>query len=72
MGCTGEDLQLSPLARKYYPWNIEVKRPAKATAMRWIEQAAKHGKHEPVVVFREDNKKKWDEVAKTKDKLRTI
>lgn len=54
MGAPGEDLLLSPAARKILPWNIEVKRKQKIGAARFMEQAALHGKHEPVAFFRED------------------
>lgn len=54
MGAGGEDILLSPAARKFFPWNIEVKRKKKIGACRFMEQAATHGKHAPVAVFRED------------------
>lgn len=54
MGSDGEDILLSPAARKLMPWNIEVKRKKAVGAARFIEQAREHGKHEPVALFRED------------------
>lgn len=54
MGSHGEDVILSPAARKELPWNIEVKRKKKIGAARFMEQAAHHGDHEPVCFFRED------------------
>lgn len=56
MGDTGEDIQLSPAARKKMPISIEVKRrkAGMKTAYDYIEQAGKHGKGEPVVFFRAD------------------
>ena len=56
MGDTGEDIQLSPAARKKMPISIEVKRrkAGMKTAYDYIEQADKHGKGEPVVFFRAD------------------
>jgi len=58
MGDTGEDIQLSPAARKKLPITIEVKRRKSGmkTAYDYIEQADKHGKGEPVVFFRADRK----------------
>ena len=58
MGDTGEDIQLSPAARKKMPNTIEVKRRKSGMKMAYdyIEQASKHGKGEPVVFFRADRK----------------
>lgn len=58
MGDTGEDIQLSPAARKKLPITIEVKRRKSGMKMAYdyIEQASKHGKGEPVVFFRADRK----------------
>jgi hypothetical protein len=58
MGDTGEDIQLSPAARKVIPLSIEVKRRKSGlkTAYGYIEQAAKHNTGEPVVFFRADRK----------------
>jgi len=56
MGDTGEDIQLSPAARKIIPLSIEVKRRKGGlkTVYAYMEQASKHGKGEPVVFFRAD------------------
>lgn len=54
MGCGGEDLQLSPAARKILPFNIEIKHKQSIAACRFMEQAQEHGQHEPVAIFRED------------------
>lgn len=54
MGSCGEDILLSPAARKLLPMQIEVKRKKKIGAARFMEQAGEHGKHEPVAFFRED------------------
>ena len=58
MGDTGEDIQLSPAARKKIPITIEVKRRKSGMKMAYdyIEQVSKHGKGEPVVFFRADRK----------------
>lgn len=55
MGAPGEDLLLSPTARKLlHGVQIECKKSKSISAMRWVEQAASHGKHMPLVVFQED------------------
>lgn len=58
MGDGGEDIQLSPAARKKMPITIEVKRRKSGMKMQydWIEQAKRHGKGEPVLFFRADRK----------------
>lgn len=58
MGDGGEDIQLSPAARKKIPITIEVKRRKSGMKMQydWIEQAKRHGKGEPVLFFRADRK----------------
>lgn len=60
MGDGGEDIQLSPAARKLMPITIEVKRRKSGmkTQYDWIEQAKHHAKGEPVVFFRAD-RKEW-------------
>lgn len=54
MGAQGADILLSPIARSYMPWNIEVKRRKRIGLCRHIEQAAEFGEDEPVVFARED------------------
>ena len=56
MGDKGEDIQLSPTARKKMPITIEVKRRKSGMKMQydWLEQAKRHGKGEPVLFFRAD------------------
>ena len=58
MGDTGEDIQLSPAARKMLPLSIEVKRRKTGlqTAYNYLEQASSHNKGEPVVCYRSDRK----------------
>lgn len=60
MGDGGEDIQLSPAARRLMPISIEVKRRKSGmkTQYDWIEQAKHHGKGEPVLFFRAD-RKEW-------------
>lgn len=54
MGVNGEDVQLSPAARKLFPYQIECKNKAKSEVHTFYEQAKTHGKHEPVVVVKKD------------------
>jgi hypothetical protein len=56
MGDGGEDIQLSPAARKKMPITIEVKRRKSGMKMQydWLEQAKRHGKGEPVLFCRAD------------------
>lgn len=58
MGDGGEDIQLSPAARKLLPLSIEVKRRKSGmkTQYDWFDQAKRHGKGEPVLFFRADRK----------------
>jgi hypothetical protein len=56
MGQSGEDIQLSPKARKLLPLSIEVKRRKNLqTVYDWMSQADQ-GNYEPVVFFRADRK----------------
>ena len=55
MGAGGEDILLSPAARKLIPCNIEVKWHAKIAACRFVEQAGNHGEYAPAAFFRENN-----------------
>jgi hypothetical protein len=54
-GAQGEDVQLSPAARKLLPIQIECKRIKSAIGIyKWYGQAKAHGPHEPVVFLRAD------------------
>lgn len=57
MGASGEDVMLSPAARKVFPYQIECKAKARAQVYTWYEQAQTHGSHEPVVFIKQDRKK---------------
>jgi hypothetical protein len=57
MGSGGEDIQLSPAARKLVPYQIECKAKARAQVYTWYEQAKSHGDHEPLVVIKQDRKR---------------
>ena len=56
MGAGGEDLQLSPAARKLIPYQIECKAKAKSQIHTYYEQAKTHGKYEPIVIVKMDRK----------------
>jgi hypothetical protein len=54
MGATGEDVQLSPAARNYVPYQIECKNKARSQVHTWYNQAKEHGDHEPLVIIKMD------------------
>lgn len=54
MGAQGEDVQLSPAARKLLPYQIEVKNKAASQHHTWYDQARTHGKYEPLLVVHRD------------------
>jgi hypothetical protein len=55
MGVTGEDIQLSPLARKCFPIQIECKNKAAYSVYKDYVQAATHGVREPVLIIKQDD-----------------
>lgn len=57
MGAGGEDVQLSPAARKFFPYQIECKAKARAQVYTWYDQAKTHGKHQPIVFVKQDRQK---------------
>jgi hypothetical protein len=54
MGAGGEDLQLSPAARKKIPYQIECKCKARSQIHTYYEQAKTHGEYEPLVIVKMD------------------
>ena len=54
MGAGGEDVMLSPAARKLYPWQIECKSYARIAVYDFYNQACSHGTHEPVVFIKQN------------------
>jgi hypothetical protein len=54
MGQQGEDVQLSPTARKVFPYQIECKNKATSQVHTWYEQAASHGDNIPLLVVKRD------------------
>jgi hypothetical protein len=53
MGAGGEDVQLSPAARKEYPIQIECKNKENyKNVYRDYKQSGEHGKYEPVLIVK--------------------
>jgi len=60
MGAGGEDIQLSPAARKLFPYSIECKNVEKLNIWDAIKQAkANAGKYVPMVAFARNNHEAW-------------
>lgn len=57
MGAGGEDVQLSPAARKLVPYCIECKSLSKIAVYKYYDQAHGHGNHEPLVVIKQNMRK---------------
>jgi hypothetical protein len=57
MGAGGVDVQLSPAAKRLFPYQIECKNLAKVSVYKFYEQAKTHGKAEPLVVVKQNNSK---------------
>lgn len=64
MGCGGEDIQLSPAARKKIPFTIECKNTEKLALNAAYRQAKHHRKDgvEPVVIFSKNHAKTYTAV----------
>lgn len=56
MGAGGEDVTLSPAARKVVPFQIECKSKARSQVHTYYSQAKSHGNHEPLVIVKQDRK----------------
>lgn len=56
MGAPGEDVALSPAARKRVPFQIECKSKARSQVHTYYAQAKSHGNHEPLVIVKQDRK----------------
>ena len=60
MGAGGEDIQLSPAARREYPYSIECKNVEKLNIWEAIKQAKENaGRHIPVVCFKRNRHEAW-------------
>lgn len=56
MGAGGEDVTLSPAARKKVPFQIECKNKARSQIHTYYEQAETHGTNTPLVIVKQDRK----------------
>lgn len=56
MGASGEDVTLSPAARRRVPFQIECKSKARSQVHTYYAQAKSHGSHEPLVIVKQDRK----------------
>jgi hypothetical protein len=54
MGAGGEDVQLSPAARTYVPYQIECKNKGRSQIHTYYAQAKEHGDHQPLVIVKMD------------------
>ena len=60
MGDSGEDIQLSPAARKLIPYSIECKNQEKLNIWSSLEQAEDNaGPHIPLLVFKRNRSKTY-------------
>ena len=60
MGQSGEDIQLSPLARQHIPFSFECKNQEKLNIWQAINQAEDNaGGHDPAVVFKRNRTKTY-------------
>ncbi len=58
MGAGGEDIQLSPAARKVFPFSIECKSLAKIAVYKYYDQAKSNsGESEPLVILKQNQKR---------------
>jgi hypothetical protein len=58
MGASGEDVQLSPAARKLIPCSFECKSYAKIAVYQWFKQCKSNAKHyQPVLVIKQNQDK---------------
>ena len=60
MGDSGEDILLSPAARKVFPFSVECKNQEKINIWSSLEQAEENsGKHTPLVIFKRNRSKTY-------------
>ena len=60
MGQSGEDILMSPAARKVYPYSIECKNVEKLSIWRAIDQAEENaGDYTPMVVFKKNHREAY-------------
>jgi len=54
MGASGEDVLLSPAARKLIPYQIECKNKATSQIHTYYNQCKEHGDYEPLVIVKKN------------------
>ena len=60
MGDSGEDILLSPVARRLFPFSVECKNQEKLNIWSALEQAEiNSGKHAPLVIFKRNRSKTY-------------
>ncbi len=57
MGVSGSDLQLSPLARKSFPYDVECKSLARVGVYRYVDQCNNRGNAQPLVIVKENRRR---------------
>ena len=59
MGASGEDIQLSPQARRWFPYSVEAKSRATIAVYKWYDQAVTNTKPgtEPLLVIKANRRK---------------
>ena len=58
MGDSGEDILLSPAARKLFPFSVECKNQEKLNIWSALDQAEQNsGEHTPLVIFKRNRSK---------------
>jgi len=60
MGDSGEDILLSPAARRLFPFSVECKNQEKLNIWSSLEQAEENsGNHSPLVIFKRNRSKTY-------------
>lgn len=57
MGAQGEDVMLSPAARKKFPYQVECKSRKSVAVYKDLQQAEGHGEYTPILVMKQDGSK---------------
>lgn len=59
MGAQGEDIQLSPAARRWFPYSVEAKSRASVGVYAWYQQAKTNAPKdmEPILVIKQNHSK---------------
>lgn len=59
MGASGEDIQLSPAARRWFPYSVECKSRATISTYAWYQQAKANAPKDmkPILVIKQNHSK---------------